>query len=339
MGQVLAQLPVLVALLAVTALLVYAGVRIGPRFLLKRIAGLIFVLLGVTFITFLLGYFSPGTPVQNLCGTKCTAQDIAVLNHVYGLDLPWYEQYARFLNNLVHLNLGLSYAVRGRTVWDILGQGVPISAEIGLLSLAITLLIGVPLGMLAAVRAGSRYDTFAMGLSLICFSVPTFVTIPFFQLLVVLLALHNLPHLPISGWGQPVQILAPVGILTLVGTGFFARLTRTTMLDVLNQDYIRTARAKGLRDRVVLIRHALRNALVPLVTAIGPAVAFVVGGAFFTETLFNIPGIGFMAVASISNKDMPVVQGTVIIVAVSVAVMNLVVDIAYGLLDPRIKVA
>jgi ABC-type dipeptide/oligopeptide/nickel transport system permease component len=136
-----------------------------------------------------------------------------------------------------------------------------------------------------------------------------------------------------------LQIIAPVVVLTLVGVGFFARLTRTTMLDVLHQDYIRTARAKGLRQRVVLFRHALRNALVPLVTAIGPAVAFVVGGAFFTETLFNIPGIGFTAVASISNKDMPVVQGTVIIVAVAVAVMNLVVDIAYGLLDPRIKVA
>ena len=121
--------------------------------------------------------------------------------------------------------------------------------------------------------------------------------------------------------------------------GFYARLTRTTMLEVLGQDYVRTARAKGLSERVVVYRHAFRNSLVPLVTAIGPAMAFIVGGAFFTETLFNIPGIGFMAVSAIQTKDMPVVQGTVMIVAAAVAVMNLIVDVVYGILDPRIKVA
>jgi ABC-type dipeptide/oligopeptide/nickel transport system permease component len=153
------------------------------------------------------------------------------------------------------------------------------------------------------------------------------------------LSKNGLPYLPVSGWGTPVQIIAPVVILALIGMGFFSRLTRTTMLEVLGQDYVRTARAKGLRERVVVYRHAFRNTLVPLVTALGPAIAFVVGGAFFTEALFNIPGIGFMAVNAISSKDMPVVQGTVIIVAAAVAIMNLVVDVAYGILDPRIKVS
>jgi ABC-type dipeptide/oligopeptide/nickel transport system permease component len=145
--------------------------------------------------------------------------------------------------------------------------------------------------------------------------------------------------LPVSGWGNPQNVIAPVTVLAFVGFGFYARLTRTTMLDTLNQDYIRTARAKGLRERTVVFRHAFRNALVPLVTAIGPALAFVVGGAFFTEYLFQIPGIGFLAVTAIQTKDMPVVQATVILVALAVALMNLVVDVVYGILDPRIKVA
>jgi ABC-type dipeptide/oligopeptide/nickel transport system permease component len=136
-----------------------------------------------------------------------------------------------------------------------------------------------------------------------------------------------------------IHAVGPIGLLTLLGLGFYARLTRTTMLEVLEQDYVRTARAKGLQERVVIVRHAFRNAMVPLVTALGPAVAFVVGGAFFTETLFQIPGIGFLAVASIGNKDMPTVQGTVLLVAVAVALMNLVVDLVYGILDPRIKVS
>src|SRR5262249_47665821 len=162
-------------------------------------------------------------------------------------------------------------------------------------------------GIIAAVRAGTRLDTVSMGLALVLFSLPTFVVIPFYFLITVFLAQHDLPHLPVAGWGEPIQAIAPITLLTLVGLGFYARLTRTTMLDVLNQDYVRTARAKGLRERTVVVRHAFRNALVPIVTALGPAIAFVVGGAFFTETFFNIPGIGYWAVASIASKDMPVV--------------------------------
>ncbi|HEX6797893.1 MAG TPA: ABC transporter permease [Ktedonobacterales bacterium] len=339
MSGLLGILPVIVVLLGVVALLVYAAGRIGPRFLLKRLAGLVFVMFGVTFITFILGYVSPGSPVNNLCGSKCTAKSLQQLYHLYGLDLPWYQQYARFLNNLLHLDLGLSFTQRGRTVWSILGTGVPISMEIGLLALTLAVLIGVPIGISAAARAGTKYDTISMTSALILFSIPTYVTIPIYQIAMVQLAAHNLPHLPTAGWGDPINIIPPVLVLCAVTLGFYARLMRTTMLDTLTQDYVRTARAKGLRERVVVVRHAFRNALVPLVTALGPAIAFSVSGAFFTETLLNIPGIGFQAVNSINAKDMPVVQGTVILVAVAVAIMNLVVDVVYGLLDPRIKVS
>jgi ABC-type dipeptide/oligopeptide/nickel transport system permease component len=336
--QVLSNLPATIALVVLVIIVVAATIRLGPQFVVKRLAGLIFVLAGVTFVTFILGYISPGSPVELLCGEKCTEARVEDLNHFYGLDKPWYEQYQRFVTNLLHFNLGNSYALRGRSVWDVMGIGVPVSVQLGLMAVAVQLLVGIPLGVLAARRAGTRFDTVSMGLALVAFSLPTFVTIPLYQIVTVFLALNHIPHLPVAGWGDPYHEIAPVGLLGLVGLGFYARLTRTTMLDVLNQDYIRTARAKGLAERVITFRHAFRNALVPLVTAIGPALAFVVGGAVFTETLFNIPGIGFYAVNSILAKDMPVVQGTVTLVAIAVALMNLVVDVVYGLLDPRIKV-
>ncbi len=339
MGALLSSLPAVVVVLLLIGLFAYAGYRIGPRFLIQRLAGLIFVLLGITFVTFILGYVSPGSPVQQLCGSKCTLDLIRRLEAKYGLDLPWYTQYGHYLNNLLHFNLGLSYSPTGQGVWDILSRGVPISAQIGLLAVFLQVFIGIPFGVIAATRAGTRFDTSAMSVALIFYALPTFIVIPFYQLFDTLLALNGIHLLPVSGWGTWQNVVAPVALLAFVGFGFYARLTRTTMLDTLGQDYVRTARAKGLRERVVIFRHAFRNALVPLVTAIGPALAFIVGGAFFTETLFNIPGIGFIAVASIQTKDMPVVQGTVILVAVAVAVMNLVVDVVYGILDPRIKLA
>ncbi|MGE5335171.1 MAG: ABC transporter permease [Nitrososphaerota archaeon] len=341
MDQLLSSLPAIIGVLILVGILAYGGIRIGPRFLIRRLAGLIFVLFGVTFITFILGYVSPGTPVELLCQPKCTAQGIAQLNHLYHLDLPWYEQYGNFLNNLLHFDLGISFTQRGRRVWDILGTGVPISAQLGLTALFFQVIIGVPIGIIAAVRAGTKLDTATMTTALAFFAVPTFISIPLFQLTMVFLSLHNLPFLPVSGWNGlfDIHAVGPILLLALLGLGFYARLTRTTMLEVLDQDYVRTARAKGVRERAVIVRHAFRNALVPLVTALGPAVAFVVGGAFFTETLFQIPGIGYLTVASIQNKDMPTVQGTVMLVAVAVAVMNLVVDLVYGILDPRIKVS
>jgi ABC-type dipeptide/oligopeptide/nickel transport system permease component len=338
-SALLSSLPAVVAVLVVLGILAYVGYRIGPRFLIQRIAGLGFVLFGITFLTFILGYVSPGTSVQSLCGSKCTLDLIQRLEHKFGLDLPWYTQYGRYLGNLLHFDLGLSYSPGGQTVWQILQRGVPISVQLGVLALIVELLIGIPLGIVAATRAGSRFDTTAMSTALVFFALPTFIIIPFYQLFDTLLSVNGIRILPVSGWGSWQNIIAPVAILAFVGFGFYARLTRTTMLDTLGQDYVRTARAKGIRERVVIFRHAFRNALVPLVTAVGPALAFVVGGAFFTETLFNIPGIGNIAVNSIQQKDMPVVQGTVIIVAVAVAVMNLFVDIVYGLLDPRIRVS
>ena len=193
-------IPEIVAVLFVAAVFTFGGIRIGLRFVIRRLAGLIFVMLGVSFITFILGYITPGSAVDLLC-SKCTAAKYAALHHFYGLDLPWYQQYWNFLTNLLHFNLGLSFQIRGLKVVDILSSGIPISAQIGLLAVILQVVIGVPIGIYAAVRAGKVSDTVLMTLALMVFALPTFVIIPFYQLLMVALAQHNLPFLPVSGWG------------------------------------------------------------------------------------------------------------------------------------------
>jgi len=218
-----------------------------------------------------------------------------------------------------------------------------VSVQLGLLAFALTLVIGVPVGIIAALKRNTWIDTGSMSLMLFLYSLPTFVLIPLYQLLMVSLVnqfnLDN-PPLPTSGWDGGIEFkLMPVVILAATGMGYFSRLTRTVMLDVLGQDYVRTARSKGLRERVVIYVHALRNAMLPLLTVIGPSLAYIVNGAFVIETLMVVPGIGFLSVASIATRDWPVLQATVLILALAVVVMNLLTDIAYSIVDPRIRLA
>jgi ABC-type dipeptide/oligopeptide/nickel transport system permease component len=344
MQTLLANPLALIALLAVLAFLVYTGVRVGPAFLIKRLAGLIFVAFGVSFITFILGFWGGGpngvNSIDIQCGIHCTESTLRNLENFYGLRDPWYVQYGHYLQRLVHFNLGLSYNNRERTVLSILGSGIPVSIDLQLEAISLQLLLGVPLGILTALRAGTRVDTTSMFFSLLFYAMPSYLVILAFQVFMVFLAQRNLPHLPLYGWNGPfaIEALAPVVIIAAIGMAYFTRLTRATMLEVLGQDYIRTARAKGLRERVVIFRHGFRNAMIPLITALGPILAFSVTGAFFTETFFQIPGIGYAAVQSIQTRDLPVVQGTVLMAALAVTVMNLMADVVYGILDPRIKV-
>jgi ABC-type dipeptide/oligopeptide/nickel transport system permease component len=341
MQSVTANWPVIIIVAVIVAFLAYTGLRLGVRFLVKRVAGLILVLLGVTFITFIMGYFAPGNAVIGQLGIHYTPQAAATLLHYYGLDKPWYQQYLDFLNRLIHLNLGSSYIDRSQTVWDILKRGVPISMELGITSLVLTLVVGVPLGIAAAVHANSWTDTVIQSVALALYAIPSFVLIAFFAVAMIRLDQAGIPHLPVSGWNfpDPTTVAAPILITAAVGFAYYTRLTRTSMLETLRQDYVRTARAKGLRERTVITRHAFRNALIPLVTVLGPSLAYIVNGLFIVEFLFNIPGIGFETIQSIEQRDWPVLQGTVIILAIAVALMNLMTDVLYGILDPRIKVA
>ncbi|BCL78307.1 peptide ABC transporter permease [Ktedonobacteria bacterium brp13] len=316
------------------------------QFWLKRLMGLIFVIIGVTFITFIMGYFSPDDPIKTLLGQHYTLTAYNQLRHAYGLDLPWYQQYYNFLVNLCKLNFGYSFSAKGRPVADILAQGVPISLELGLWALVVQLVLGIPLGIYSALKARTWIDTSNMVVMLIVYAVPSFVLATVAQVILVALD-QNIPGLnwPVANWGTPwsyswsdIQFkLVPILIYGATGFAYYARLARTSMLEVLNQDYIRTARAKGMSNRSIIYKHAFRNALIPLVTVVSVSMAFLVTGAFFIEHVFNIPGIAETTISSVDNSDYPVVQATTVILAVAVVLGNLVSDLLYSVIDPRIK--
>ncbi len=315
-------------------------------FFIKRFIGLIFVLLGVTFITFILGFYAPGDPIRNLLGNHFEIHTYLRLRHVYGLDLPWYQQYFNYITQLLRFNFGDSYYFQETPVSSILAPGIPVSAELGLWGLILTFVIGVPVGVLAALKANSWIDTSSMSISLILFSLPAFILAVFFQVIVVQIDHATSSHWPVAGWGNAWQYtpsdiaykIGPILVFAAVGFAYIARLTRTTMLEILRQDYVRTARAKGLKENVVNYRHAFRNALIPLVTVFGTSLATLVGGVFFIEVIFNIPGIGQIALNAINDRDYTVIQATGVIFAIAVVLGNLIADLLYSVVDPRIKV-
>lgn len=315
------------------------------RFLLKRLIGLIFVIIGVTFITFILGYVAPDDPVTQLLGQHYTQEAYLQLRHTYGLDLPWYTQYYRFLTGLFHLNFGFSFQYKSRPVWDILKDGLPVSVELGLWALLLQIVVGVPLGIVSAVRANTWVDTTNMAIMLTLYALPVFILGVVIQVVIVWLDQAIGLGWPVANWGTPwhyswgdIQYkLVPILVYAATGIAYFARLARTSMMEILGLDYIRTARAKGLVESIVVYRHALRNALIPLVTVIGVSFGFLVSGAFFTEHIFNIPGIAETTLNSINYRDYPVIQATTVVLAVGVVLGNLLSDILYSVVDPRIK--
>ncbi|TMC15602.1 MAG: ABC transporter permease [Chloroflexi bacterium] len=315
------------------------------QFLLKRLIGLIFVIIGVTFITAIMGYFAPGDPIRVMLGDHPDKVLELQLRHSYGLDLPWYQQYGNFLTHLVRFDFGLSFRYQNRSVWDILKEGIPISAELSLWALLLQILIGVPLGILCAIKANSWLDTLNMGTALVIYALPVFVLAVLCQLFIIWLDKTTGISWPNSQWGRPWYYswtdlqykLAPILIYAAAGMAYFARISRTSMLEILYQDYIRTARAKGLSERTVIYRHGLRNALIPLATVIGLSIRFLVTGAFFIEYIFSIPGIARITLDAITNLDYPVIQATTVILAVGVVIGNLISDLLYTAIDPRIK--
>lgn len=315
------------------------------QFLVKRLIGLVFVILSVTFITFILGYFAPGDPIKALMGEHFDKALYIALRHQYGLDLPWYQQYYNFLTGLVRLDFGYSIHEQGRAVWDILRTGVPVSTELGAWGLVLTVLIGIPVGIFSALKANTWADTASMGVALILFALPSFILAVFSQVVIVWLDKWTGAGWPVSNWGTPwsytwgdIQFkLIPIIVYSAIGFAFFARLARTSMLEVLRQDYVRTARAKGLRENIVVYRHAFRNAMIPLITVIGLSIGTLVTGVFFIEQIFNIPGIGQTALTAITDRDYPVIQATVVLGALAVVVGNLISDLLYTVVDPRIK--
>src|SRR5436305_5724558 len=315
------------------------------QFLVRRFVGLLFVVLGVTFITFILGYLAPSDPIKEMMGAHFDSQTWLQLRHFYGFDLPWYEQYLHFLARLARFDLGTSFNPQQRAVWDILKDGVPISVELALWGTVVTLLLGIPIGIWSALKANTWVDTLLMSSALGLYALPAFVLIVFVQLLVLWLNYAGISW-PVTGWGTAWQYswsdiqykLAPVLTYAAAGYGYYARLTRTTLLEVMRQDYIRTARAKGLQEWVVVPRHALRNAVILLITVLGLVVGLLVTGSFFIETVFGIPGVARITVISVFLRNYPVIQATTMLIAIGVVLGNLLADVLYCLVDPRIRV-
>jgi ABC-type dipeptide/oligopeptide/nickel transport system permease component len=314
------------------------------RFLIKRIIALVFILLGITFITFMMGYFSPSDPIKQAMGAHFNLRTWQQLRHIYGFDQPWYQQYFNVLIHLARFDLGTSFYPQQRAVWDIIKDGVPISLELVTWGTIVALLIGILAGIWSALKANTWVDTLNMGVALVVYALPVFILAIFIQLLILWVNKMGIQW-PVTGWGVPWQYtwsdiqykLAPILTYGASGYAYYARTTRTTMQEVLHQDYIRTARAKGLHERTIVYRHALRNALIPLVTMIGFLIGTSMVGSFFIETIFNIQGLAAITVNSVLQRNYPVIEATTLLVAVSVGIGNLIADILYYIVDPRIR--
>ena len=304
------------------------------RFIIKRLLITIPTILVVITITWALVRLAPG---NFYTGNKKLPPAIEQnIREKYGLDKPWYEQYRRTMWGIVrHFDFGTSLTYPGQSVNAIIARSLPISATVGLLAYLIALVVGIAIGATAAVRPNSRWDYAAMGFAMLGISIPNFVLGP----ILVLIFSLTLYWLPPSRWeGFPSwNLILPVITLAALYTAYIARLTRAGMLEVLRSDYIRTARAKGLSERQVILRHALRGGLLPVVSYTGPALAFLLTGTVVVERIFILPGLGNYFLQASLNRDEPLIIGIVAFIAIVLLMMNLLVDIAYGYLDPRIR--
>jgi oligopeptide transport system permease protein len=301
------------------------------RFILRRILLSIPVIFLVATTTFFIMRLAPGGPFMSERAIPPEIQ--ANIQAKYGLDRPLHVQYVRYLDNLLHFDLGPSYKYPDRTVNEIILEGFPVSLQLGFFALLFALVLGIPAGIVAAFNRGKAADYLTMGLILFGISVPTFVIGP---LLIFFFSL-TLYWFPPALWGEPANIVLPAVTLGMPYSVYIARLTRTQMIEVLQQDYIRTARAKGASEFRILWRHALNGSLLPVVSFLGPAVADLVTGSIVVETIFAIPGLGRFFVESAFSRDYTTVLGTVLFYAVLLIAANLVVDILYKFLDPRIE--
>ena len=323
------------------------------RYIIRRLIQMIPLLIGVSILVFLLGHLAPGDPVRMLLGEEATAEDVARLHAVYGFDQPLPTQYFRWFVRAIRGDLGLSIR-QSIPVSTLLFERVGATMELAVVSVIIAILLGIPMGLFAATRRGSAWDYVTMIVSLLGVSMPGF----WLGLMLLSYVALNVSWLPMFGRDASVigglwtlitrfdsqqlvtavrHVLLPATALGVSMMAIIARLTRSSLLEVLSKDYIRTAQAKGLKRRVVVIKHGLRNALLPVITIVGIQFGSMLGGAVVTETVFAWPGVGRLVVNAISQRDFPLVQGGVLMMAIIFTFVNLLVDISYALVNPRIR--
>jgi oligopeptide transport system permease protein len=300
-------------------------------YIIRRILWLIPVLLFVSLITFWLMHAVDGGPWDT--GGKLTAADRARRDAAYGLDDPVWRQYITYMVNALQGDLGVSLTRTTQTVREIIWDGFKVSAVLGLLSLVVATLLGVPLGVLSAAKKNGAWDYLAVFVSTLGTAVPSFVL----GIYLILFFGVRLDWLPVQGWGSPKEAVMPVATLAVFPLAYVARITRASVLEVLQEDYVRTARAKGLAGSAVLMRHVMRNAQIPILTVLGPLAAALITGSFIVESMFGIPGLGRQFITSIGNRDYGMIMGTTLFYAALIVLANLVVDIAYAFADPRVR--
>jgi len=309
-------------------------------FLIRRILAVIPVLLVVSIIVFLMLRLTPGDPASNIAGESATTEDIAKLRVQLGLEEPLPVQFGIYIKNLLRGDFGESFYYK-RSVISMVADSVEPTLSLALFTIVIACVIAVPLGTLAAFKQGSWLDRCVMGFSVVGFSVPVFVIgyvlIYVFSVKLGWFPVQGYQHLSegIGGWAY--RLILPSLTLSVIFIALIARMTRTSVLEVLNEDYIRTAKAKGLSQTRVLIKHALRNAAVPIVTVIGIAIAILMSGVVVTESVFVIPGLGSLTLDAIQGRDYPTVQALIILFSVVYVMINLFIDLIYTILDPRIR--
>lgn len=320
-------------------------------FVLRRLVLAAPLLVGITFVSFLVIHLAPGDPVEQQTGElnpEASAQAKQMLRELYGLDRPLVVQYWDWLTRIARLDFGRSFAPDGRPVLAKIGERLPVTLTLNLIELALIVAVAIPIGVLSATRQYSAFDKVTTVFVFVGFATPDF----WLALLLMILFGSQLGWLPISGlrslnweylpfWRQQWDLLGhlvlPIAVATFGGLAGFSRYMRQSMLEVVRQDYIQTARAKGLAERVIVTKHALRNAVLPIVTILGLSLPGLIGGSVIVESVFAIPGMGQLMVQAVFQRDYPVIMGNLVIVATLTLVANLLADLAYGLVDPRIR--
>lgn len=304
-------------------------------YIARRLAWTPFLLVIVSFVTFALGRFGPGDPVQVLMGQYSNPEAVQRIREQRGLDDHIFAQYTRYVRDIFRGDFGDSYKYRGRSVGELLKKKIGVSAQLASAALIISVGLGIPLGLFAALRQGTWVDTATVAATLFGQSMPVFLTAPGLLLIFAL----KLDVLPSHGWGGffDARIVLPAVVMGIPGVAILTRLTRASTLEVVAQDYVRTARAKGLPEQMVRRRHILRNALIPVVTTLGFSLAGLASGTVIVEGFFGIPGVGSLAIESLFARDYPVIMALTIIGTTLFVMANLLVDLAYPFLDPRIR--
>ena len=301
-------------------------------YIVRRLLGAFGVVFGVATISFIMVFMMPGDAARMYAGPRAPEETVQRIRVQWGLDQPLPVQYLRYLGRAVQGDLGNSTRDNRPVLRSVL-ERLPATAQLAFAGLLVELTFGIPLGIIAALRPGSWVDQAATALSLAGISIPSFAL----GLVVLYLFGYLIPLFPLGGYGTPLHLVLPALTLGIGGTAFYARVLRNNLLEVMEEDYVRTANAKGLRPRTVLVGHVLRNALLPTVTLAGLDLALLLGGTVVIEAVFGWPGVGLQAFNAIRNQDTPMIMGTVLFASLAVVLMNLLVDLLYAALDPRVR--